>query len=343
VRVLAPPPPPDLEVGSPPTFSVVIPAYQAAATVGEAVDSVLTQVPAPHEVIVVDDGSTDDTSAVLLARAGEVAVLQCPHRGPSASRNAGIGAATGDFVALLDADDVYEPGRLGAFTELATRRPDLDILATDALLEVDGEVVGTIFEHTGFPVEEQAAEILTRSFLVSPAIRRERLLAAGGFDESLRIGEDWDCWIRLLHGGARAGAVGEPLLRYRIGGPSLSADHVAGLRARLEILERAGRQALSAPERLAFRRAIPGYRRSALLAEAEQALVEGRPEARRLAMRVALSPDVGLATRFRGLGASVAPRVARRRLAHIEATTGQSYVRRPRPSRSVQSSPRPST
>ena len=334
VRVLAPPPPLDLEPGPQPRFSVLIPAYQAAATIGAAVESALAQVPAPHEVIVVDDGSTDDTAGAVQRFGDRVVLLQRPNRGPAAARNAGVAVASGDFVVLLDADDAYEPGRLRALSDLAVARPDLDIVCTDALLDVDGEVVGTIFEHTGFPVEDQSAEILARNFVVVPAVKRDRLLAVGGFDEALRRGEDWDCWIRLLHAGARAGAVAEPLLRYRIGGPSLSADRVSDLRARLEVLGRAGRMDLSGAERAVLVPSMSKVRRATLLAEAEQGLREHRRDARRRALRVALGAGMGVATRGRALAAALAPRLAARRLELIEEATGHSYMRRSRPGRS---------
>ncbi len=315
-------------LGRQPTFSVIIAAYQAAATVLQAVMSALSQTVAPLEVIVVDDGSTDGTDAVLAPWQERITYLHQPNRGPAAARNAAIRRATGDFVVVLDADDVYEPGRIEALTDLAVKRPDLDILTTDAFLEVNGDVAGTFFEYTRFPEADQACEIFFRCFLFAPAVKRLRMIEVGGFDETLRVAEDWDCWIRLLHSGSVAGATMKPLIRYRIGHESLTADHVNSLRARLTVLDRASRLDLSPEERGALECAHRDHRRTALLAEMEHALRHQRPDARRWAIEIARCRDVRLITRMRGLAAALAPGLAARRLAHIEANTGYSYTKR---------------
>lgn len=319
------------EVGVAPTFSVIIPTYQSGATVAAAVESVLSQTRPVQEVIVVDDGSSDMTSVALSPFGDKIVSSVQPHRGASAARNVGIRLATAEFVAFLDADDVYESDRIEAFAELAERRPDLDVLMTDAYLEVEGKIVGSLFDYTGFAVDNQSAAILAHSFISSPAVRRRVIAGIGGFDEGLRIAEDWDCWIRLLHSGVRAGAVDQPLVRYRIGGPSLSSDRPAALRARVDVLERASERNLSPAERQVLDRVLPGYVRSALLAEAEQALRQGSPDARRRALRLAMAQRVQFGTRVRAFAAALFPRQAARRIALIERRTGHSYIRRPMP------------
>jgi Glycosyl transferase family 2 len=327
-RFLAPPAPVGLEPGPPPTFSIVIAAYQAAATIAEAVESALTQTMAPLEVIVVDDGSTDDTQDALASYGEQIIRVRQENRGAPAAKNVGIRKSTGDFVSILDADDVYEPERIAALTELATERPDLDILMTDAYLEVGTEVVGRFCEHTPFAVAEQNLAIFERCFFATPAVRRETMIAIGGFDESMPMGEDWECWIRLLHEGSLSGLVDEPLMRYRMGGPSLTANRVASLRSRVTVLERASRLDLSAEERRALARYLPRRRRRALLAEAEQALREGRADARQRAMKVAFAASMSPSVRVAALAAVLAPRAAARRLAVREAQTGYSRIER---------------
>ena len=116
-----------------PVCSVVIPAFQAAASIGDAVRSVLDQDVPPMEIVVVDDGSTDDVTGALAPFGDAVRLVRIDHGGESAAKNAGVLAARGDWVALLDADDRFLPGRLAALVGLAIARPDLD-LGAPALL-----------------------------------------------------------------------------------------------------------------------------------------------------------------------------------------------------------------
>src|SRR6059058_2829942 len=114
--------------GPAPSFSIIIPVYEAAAFIADAVESALTQTPAPHEVIVCDDGSTDDLRGALAPYIGRINLLHKEHGGVAGTRNLAIRAATGAFVVVLDADNRLLPGYLQALSELAVARPDLDIL-----------------------------------------------------------------------------------------------------------------------------------------------------------------------------------------------------------------------
>ena len=317
-----------------PTFSILIATYQAAETVVESVESALAQTTPALEVIVVDDGSTDDTREQLAPYLERIVYIRQENRGAPAASNVGCARARGDFVSILDADDAYDPRRLEALTELARARPDLDILMTDAVLEVDGEPVGRVFDWTPFVVDEQLTAIFEKCFIAWPAVRRSAFEAVGGFDETLPIGYDWECWIRMLHRGARAGAVGEPLMRYRIGSRrSLTDDRVAALRSRVRVLESAARLDLSEPERRALEVQLGRRRRFALLADTEHALRARRPGARRQSLEVALSRGMPLGTRLRGLAAALAPGIAAGYLEALETRTGHAYSRRRPPER----------
>ena len=313
--IVAPPRTGPPQQGPSPTFSVVITAYQAESTVAEAIESALAQTRPPREIVVVDDGSTDGTRNVLRAYEDRIALVEQENRGVAAATNTAVERAGGEFVAILNADDVYEPERLEALSQLAVARPDLDILMTDLLLEVRGEVVGRFCTGTPFPAADQRLAIFERCFLAEPAIRTSVLRAAGGFDETLRIGEDWECWIRLFHRGAVAGLVDEPLMRYRLGGPSLTSDRVRALRSRVEVLERAEQLELTDAERAELRRFLRRRRPRAVVAEAEEALRERHTDARRRALRVVVTPGVRASARAAALGAAVAPGLAARRLA----------------------------
>jgi hypothetical protein len=327
---LAPEAPPGLRAGPVPTFSILVAAYQAETSIAECVESALAQTVAAHEVIVVDDGSTDGTPGRLAPYRDRIVYVRQDNRGKAAAINRAARLTTAEFVSILDADDVYEPERLEALSELAATRPDLDILATDAYLEVDGEVVGRFCERTPFAVEAQSVSIFERCFIAWPALRRERLLALGGFDESPLVSpaEDWECWIRMLHAGCVAGLVDEPLLRYRIRVESLTGDRVNALRSRVHILELAAKLQLTEEERCALERFLGRRRRRLLLAEAERALRAREPGARRRSLAAAVAPGLPGGARLRALAAAIAPRAAARRLVRVEELTGYTRIKR---------------
>jgi GT2 family glycosyltransferase len=313
---LAPPPAYVLEASPKPTFSVIVAAHEAASFIAEAVESALRQTLAPVELIVVDDGSTDDLAGALAAFEPHVTLVRGEHGGPAAARNRALRFAYGDFVAVLDADDAYAPDRLAGLQELAAARPDLDVLATDATLEVDGRVVGRFNETTPFPTGDQRTEILQTCFVCAPAIRRSRLEALGGWDEDLQTGEDWDLVLRLVLGGCPVGLVAEPLYRYRLRAGSVTSRRVAALAGRVRLLEKAARRpGLSGEEERALERSLSTQRRRLLRAEAEVAAIDEAADRRKRALRLAAARGLPLRDRATALGWSIAPSRARRALA----------------------------
>jgi hypothetical protein len=331
VRVFrAPPMAGELEPHAAPTFSVVIAAHNAAGTIPEAVESALEQTLRPLEVIVCDDGSTDGTAAALEPYRDRVIYVRKQRGGAASARNAALEHANGEFFAVLDADDAYLPQRLEALAGLAVARPDLDILCTDAFFEVDSRIVGRFGEECPFAIADQRAAILERCFCAWPAVRRTTLVAAGGFDESLRTGSDWECAIRLLFRGADAGLVDEPLYSYRVHGQSLTADRVRTLNDRVAFLERVGRSyALGPTERAALTRSLRRQRAALVLTEAEAALRERTRDARSRALAAARSPGVAMRSRIAAAAAVIAPRTAARALAWSRhSRLGRSIPRR---------------
>jgi hypothetical protein len=297
-----------------PTFSVVIAAFQAAHVVAGAVTSALEQTTAPHEIIVSDDGSSDGLEDALAPFDGQVRLLRNEHGGGGAAKNAGARAATGDYVLILDADDAMTSRRVEALTLLATERPDLDLLTTDAWYVVGGRRTRRAYDGPeAFPTTGQLETILQANFINgAAAVRRQALLAVGGFDPGIRQVAEWHCWIRLILGGSRAGLVYEPLYLYTIHGESLSADRARHLRARVDVLEDiAKRDDLPAAARAVLQGAIARHDRRARLVEAQRAVRDGAPDARRRSLGIVRDGGFDAITRTKALVAAALPGIAR--------------------------------
>jgi GT2 family glycosyltransferase len=318
-QILAPAPPsPVKALAELPTFSIVIPAYQAAGTIATAVGSALDQVYPAHEVIVVDDGSTDDLEEALRPFADRIRLIHKENGGGASALNRGAEAASGDFLALLDADDAFHPRRLETLAALARIRPDLDLVTTDAGFVVDGRQVSTFVENNPFAIDDQRAAILESCFVGGwPAIRLGRLRAIGGFDENLRTGYDWDCWARVILAGGRAGLVNRPYYDYALHPGSLTSSRVSALWDRVRLLEKACRDPALAPEdEQVLMRSIRRHRTRAVLAEAEAALYSSGPR-RRLAKR-AVAPGIEMRGRMLAALTVAAPALARRAIPRYE-------------------------
>lgn len=189
---------------------VVIPAYNASRFVVAALESVVAQAPHVARIIVVDDGSQDDTVAVVQAFAGAyppgfISCLSQANGGPSAARNTGLAQARAEFVALLDADDIWLPGKLAAQLERFDHPAfaDLGVVYCDFGLM---DVAGRRFPNPGFRLDRRIRgaieKPLLRANLIAGSasavlIRRACLDDVGLFDSSLVCSEDWDLWLRL--------------------------------------------------------------------------------------------------------------------------------------------------
>ena len=318
---LAPPPEHPVEPGPVPTFSVLIAAYQVADFVGEAVASALAQTVPPVEVVVCDDGSTDDIEGALRPYRDRIKLIRQENRGEAAAKNAAARAATGEFVSFLDADDLYLPGRNEMLGQFAAARPDLDMLTTNCLIEVNGEVVAEGAQNWRFVADDQRTELLRGNFIFGNlAVRRSRFLEVGGFDESVVRVADWDVWLRLVFSGSRIGYVTRPLARYRVRRESLSNDRLQMGPVRVELLERVARTYdLSPEERIVLDQSLDVIRRNMRLESAKAMLMEGAPEARRSSLAVARDPGYGLGTRAKTAFCALFPRAGRRMLVARES------------------------
>jgi teichuronic acid biosynthesis glycosyltransferase TuaG len=209
----------------PPRVSVVMPAYNAGRYLAESVESVRAQTFPDWELLVVDDGSADDTGEVARRFAGRDARVRCvrrPNGGQAAARNTGLREAKGELVAFLDADDLWLPEKLAA--QIAVMEgTGVDLVYTDGyFFSEDGEASPDERFHV-LPGEARGAEMFRTLFesnrigTLSVLVKRNALDAAGLFDEdrAYQNSEDYDLWLRLARGGASFYGMTEKLMRYR--------------------------------------------------------------------------------------------------------------------------------
>jgi glycosyltransferase involved in cell wall biosynthesis len=181
-----------------PQVSVIIPTYNRAWVIKEAIDSVLAQDYTEFELIVVDDGSTDQTSDVLDTFGNVIKVFSQKNKGVSAARNRGIAEASGNFIAFLDSDDLWHPQKLSSQIDFFNQTPDALICQTEEVWIRNGLRVNPKKRH-----KKPSGMIFKPSLklcLVSPSavmIRRHLFDRVGEFDETLPACEDYDLWLRI--------------------------------------------------------------------------------------------------------------------------------------------------
>lgn len=215
-----------------PCVSVITPVYNASATIGRALDSVFAQRFTDYEVIVVDDGSNDGTRDVLRRYADRIRIVDSPHMGPGEARNRGAAVARGEFLAFLDADDVWYPTKLERQVELAEREQDVEFLSGDYhYIDESGRSLGTGFERIPWLMERMRTEavdgllvfdrkdvprFLRQGFgaTITLMLRRTLFDRIGGFCNWLSVAEDVHFAMRAVASARKFGAVCEPLATY---------------------------------------------------------------------------------------------------------------------------------
>jgi glycosyltransferase involved in cell wall biosynthesis len=183
---------------APPCVSVILPTYNRAWCLARAIDSVLNQSFTDFELIVVDDGSRDDTARLLASYGERLAVIRQPNQGVSAARNAGIAVARGRWIALLDSDDHWLPAKLASQVAWLRDHPEYRICQTEEIWIRGGRRVNPKKRHrkSGGYIFERCLPLC----LVSPSavmMARSLLDEVGGFDEALPACEDYDLWLRI--------------------------------------------------------------------------------------------------------------------------------------------------
>ncbi len=249
-----------------PLVSIVTPAYNSAAFIGDTISSALAQTLADFELIVVDDGSTDGTiEAVHAAANGDprVAVLCAAHGGQAAARNNALAIARGQFIALLDSDDVWMPHYLASQIALLERFPHTAIVTANAINR-GGPLDGRPLWPSTLGRRELSLLDLIReenAVCIMTVFRRAVFDRIGGIDPTFTGNEDYEYWIRAANAGFSILQNHRPLGYYRRRADSVSADDVRMLDGIIAVLDHVDRMAgLGERERAAIRRQTERFR-----------------------------------------------------------------------------------
>lgn len=201
--------------------SVVMPAFNCALYVGRAVDSVLSQTYRDYELIVVDDGSTDNTADIVGRYEGKITYFYQNNSGVSAARNRALKDSGGEFIAYLDADDLWYPQKLERQIEFLDGHEECGLLHSEvSVIDEQDEIVHARFNsETGRAVPQGYCkdDLLRRCHIQTPTVveRRKCIEKIGGFDERLPVTQDYMRWIMIALDGWAFGYIDEPLAKYR--------------------------------------------------------------------------------------------------------------------------------
>lgn len=231
------------------TITTVIPAYNAGQYIARAIDSVLAQTRPADEIIVVDDGSTDDTAAIVAQYANKVKCIHQQNAGETAARNAGIKAATYDWIAFLDADDEWIPDKLMLQAEALESNPDIVWATSNYYRCLCGEKRKTQQYHPG-----QADKLLkTKPYFENffdafiaeiygcsdtMIVKKEALIQAGLFNPGQTRAGDMDIWWRIAFHHPKIACVTQPLAVYHLGIPTCASNTFKDWRIYNDMIER---------------------------------------------------------------------------------------------------------
>jgi len=246
-----------------PLVSVVIPTYNHAKFLRQAITSALSQTYQPSEVIVIDDGSTDDTPNVAAQFHDQITYLSQTNQGLSVARNTGILRARGEFIQLLDSDDELCPDTLNTLVDAVIRRPQGSVFfASWDEIDLGGRVTAHVDAK---PLPSDTFHALFDPMAIGPPcrylVRRSAFARVGIFDSRLHACEDWEMWLRMASEGLEFVAEPSACSRYRNYSVSMSKNHELMWRSGTSVLDGAARRHMKCHAcRLAKRRGIKRWR-----------------------------------------------------------------------------------
>jgi glycosyltransferase involved in cell wall biosynthesis len=261
-----------------PAVSVIVPAYNVAEYVRPALESALAQTFTDVEVLVIDDGSTDETAAIaaeVCARDPRVRLIRQENRGLAGARNRALAHATGEYFALLDSDDLWEPTYVEAQLAIMRARPEVGVVTGNARF-LGGRQNGLPARpYPDTRPDPDLALILAdeQAVFIMSMFRRAVYERIGGFDETMRTNEDYDYWIRAAAAGFIFARNDRPLGYYRRRDDSLSASEERMVRGILRVYQKAAALVADRPrERAIVERQIERFEQQLLRAEAVTAI-----------------------------------------------------------------------
>jgi len=219
-----------------PLLSAILPVYNREAVVARAIESVLAQSHRPHELIVVDDGSTDGTPRVLERFGSDVSVVNQAHAGPYVARNRGLRHAKGELIAFIDSDDAWLPDRIAAQLPLM-RRPEVGLVFGDAVWRfADGLSSRSCFRASPPRRGRVMRDFAWGNFVPTSTVlvRRRCLEEAGGFSEAETLSADYLMWFRIAQRHA-VDYVDAPVAEYAVHSGGISADLGRSIEARIRL------------------------------------------------------------------------------------------------------------
>ncbi|HEX4343304.1 MAG TPA: glycosyltransferase, partial [Verrucomicrobiae bacterium] len=231
-----------------PRVSIIIPAFNAAGVIAETLESVRNQTFTDFEVLIIDDGSSDNTCIVAKSFCDadpRFRLIPCRHTGLPTTRNTGIAQAGGEWIAFLDADDIWLPEKIARQMELVAARPEVDFTFTNYHFWDGTRDLRTRSYSEGMSAKDEVLPRLIErcSYAISTVMVRSDLLQLVGlFDTTLPSCEDWDLWLRMAENGMLVAGIKEPLVRYRRWPGNMTKNRLVMAESKIAVLEKNLRQ-----------------------------------------------------------------------------------------------------